>query len=344
MIKKKIPWMIAFFLLCLISIWAIVTQSKSFSFPEMKQAFIQADGIWLLGAFVMMLGWIFFEGIAMQYMIRKMTPHRKNRHGILYSSANIYFSAITPSATGGQPASAFFMIRDGISVAHTTVILLINLVMYNLALIVVGTIGILLRAKLFLNFSLLSKLLIGIGYLVLGGLGLFFLMLLKKENILRTMTRGILNFLEKMRLLRHKEKYMEKLEHALVQYKECTDAIGGRWYILVTVFILYVIQRFCLVSVCVCTYMAFGGSVLHMVDVWVIQIMASIGSNSTPIPGSMGIADYLLIDGFKMVEDINSVANLELVTRGISFYGCVLVSIVIILIGYFSKRENKKEK
>ena len=55
------------------------------------------------------------------------------RKGILknysYASADIYFSAITPSATGGQPASAYYMIKDGIPISHTTAILSVNLLM-----------------------------------------------------------------------------------------------------------------------------------------------------------------------------------------------------------------------
>ena len=54
--------------------------------------------------------------------------------GVLYSAADIYFSAITPSATGGQPASALLMVGDGIPTAVTTVVLLLNLAMYNLSI------------------------------------------------------------------------------------------------------------------------------------------------------------------------------------------------------------------
>ncbi|MFR2128888.1 MAG: hypothetical protein ACLS4M_06675 [Eubacterium ventriosum] len=37
---------------------------------------------------------------------------RPFRKCLVYSSSDIYFSAITPSATGGQPASAYFMMKD----------------------------------------------------------------------------------------------------------------------------------------------------------------------------------------------------------------------------------------
>lgn len=344
MFKKKIPWMIAFLLLAVLSILAVVTQSKSYSFPEMMRALREGNRMYMGLALLAMFGWIFFEGIAVQYLIRQLTPHKKNKSGILYASANIYFSAITPSATGGQPASAFFMVRDGISMAQSTVILLINLIMYNLALVFIGFMGIIFRAKLFFDFNIISKIFIAIGYLVLAGLGIFFMLLLKKENWIRIMAGAVLRFLHKIRIIKDVDGKMKKLDIMLLQYRECADAIGQKKHILFVTFFINVVQRFCLVSITMCTYLSFGGSIKHAIDVWVIQVMSSIGSNSTPIPGSMGIADYLLLDGLEMVPDVNNVANLELVSRGIAFYGCVLLSVIIVIIGYLLKKSNKSKQ
>lgn len=342
MLKKKIPWMIAFLVLAVLSIWAVATQSKSYSFTEMMTAIREANYGYMTAAFLGMFGWILFEGIAVQYLIRQLTEQKKNKSGILYASANIYFSAITPSATGGQPASAFFMVKDGISMAQSTVILLINLIMYNLALVSIGFVGILLRLPLFFKFNFISKVFIAIGYAVLAGLGFFFVMLLRKASLIRGIVKFFIDLLYKMHLLRDKEAQMAKLDHMLMQYQECTQAIGSKKYILVVTYLLNVLQRFCLVSITSFTYLAFGGSLSHAVDVWVIQVMSSIGSNSTPIPGSMGIADYLLLDGLEMVPDVQNPANLELLSRGIAFYGCIILSVVIVIAGYLFKRKNKR--
>ena len=60
---------------------------------------------------------------------------RKFRKALVYSTSDIYFSAITPSATGGQPASAYFMMNDKIPGAVTTIVLLVNLTLYTTSII-----------------------------------------------------------------------------------------------------------------------------------------------------------------------------------------------------------------
>ncbi len=57
---------------------------------------------------------------------------------IIYSTSDIYFSAITPSAAGGQPASAFYMVRDGMPVSVATSALLLNIVCYTASLDIIG--------------------------------------------------------------------------------------------------------------------------------------------------------------------------------------------------------------
>ena len=133
MIKKKIPWMILFLLLMVLSIWAVVSRSGSYSPALLKETIRTSNPWWLIAAVIGMFCNVFFEGAALDVLVRALTrtkdaPPLKS-HGILYSSADIYFSAITPSASGGQPASAFFMSRDGIPMAQSVVILVLNMLL-----------------------------------------------------------------------------------------------------------------------------------------------------------------------------------------------------------------------
>lgn len=65
-----------------------------------------------------------------------------------------------------------------------------------------------------------------------------------------------------------------------------------------------------------------------------------MGSNCVPIPGAMGVADYIMIDGFKQLVGSNA-ANMELLCRGMTFYGSVITSAVIILIGYIIRKKEQ---
>ncbi len=64
---------------------------------------------------------------------------------------------------------------------------------------------------------------------------------------------------------------------------------------------------------------------------------AYVGSTTVPVPGAQGVIDYLLLEGFSHVSEIDSIANMELLIRGVSFYICVGLCGIITLIGYFKK-------
>ena len=98
-----------------------------------------------------MLGFIYFEGEALRVLVRHMGYPAKRSHGFVYSAADVYFSAITPSASGGQPASAYFMLKDGIAGTAVMAALLLNLIMYTLAILTIGLVDILIFPEVFLN-------------------------------------------------------------------------------------------------------------------------------------------------------------------------------------------------
>ncbi|MFR6591063.1 MAG: lysylphosphatidylglycerol synthase domain-containing protein [Gallintestinimicrobium sp.] len=53
--------------------------------------------------------------------------------------SRIFYSGITPSATGGQPMQLYEMKRDGNSVSSGTVVLMVTAVCYKLVLVCIGT-------------------------------------------------------------------------------------------------------------------------------------------------------------------------------------------------------------
>ena len=60
-----------------------------------------------------------------------------------------------------------------------------------------------------------------------------------------------------------------------------------------------------------------------------------------PIPGAMGVADYLMLDGFTAITGREAAFELEMLSRAITFYICVAVSGIITLAGYLIKRRKK---
>lgn len=339
--KKKIFWAIASVFIAALSIWAVISQSRNFSFDTLKSFISGADKGWFLASFVCTFGFIWFEGFALVRIARHFGYKTNALDGTVYGGADVYFSAITPSASGGQPASAYFMMKDGIPGYATTVALLINLVMYTLALLTVGIFSIIFKYPMLEKFSVLSRVFIGIGIIVLIFLALVFYMLLRKGKILYGICDAIIRLMEKIHVIRHGDKLRKKLKNTMAEYQECSNSITGQTGFLAEIFFWNLMQRMSQLLVSFMIFMSMGEGVKKAMDVSVIQCFVAMGSNCVPIPGAMGVADYIMIDGFKQLVGDNA-ANMELLCRGVTFYGSVLTSAFIILIGYMLRRVRKK--
>ena len=157
-LKSKLAWTFVFIIIAGLTIWSIVAQ-EGFSLKGFTQFLKEADPGWIAAAFVSMLGFIIFEGMALLSIVKYFGYKKSIAHGAIYASGDIYFSAITPSATGGQPASAYFMMKDKIPGTVVTVALVVNIIMYTFAILTIGVISVLMRPGIFFGFSIFSKVL-----------------------------------------------------------------------------------------------------------------------------------------------------------------------------------------
>lgn len=333
--KKQIIWSVVLLALIGLTLFAMIGNNESFSFTGFVDYVKSASWQWIVLAFICMAGFFVFEALALIVLAKAFGYKRGMKRGIIYSASDIYFSAITPSATGGQPASAYFMMKDKIPAAVTTIILLINLTLYTTSIIIIGVICFVVRPGMIMNFSAVSKLMIFVGICVQFVLLAVFLLLVYKEKIIINGSDFILRILKKMHLLHHIEKKREKLKNMEKQYKECAMAIKGHKKSLLVSLLFNFLQRVSLIMVSVCVFMAVGGKADKALDAFIAQGFVVIGSNSVPIPGAVGAADYLFIDGFgALVKDSVSV---ELLSRGISFYCCIIVCGLITLFAYLEQ-------
>ena len=314
--KSKVLWSLVLLALIGLTIYAIVGTNESFTIDGFISYIKSASPGWIFGAFVCMCGFFVFEGMALKVLCGTFGYKRPFRKCLVYSSSDIYFSAITPSATGGQPASAYFMMKDKVPGAVTTIILLVNLTLYTVSIIVIGVLCFILRPTMVMHFSIVSKIMIFIGALVQFVLLTTFLLLVYKEKIITKCADFFLRLFKKLHLVKNIKERQEKLKHVEKQYKECAQAISSHKKHIFVAFIYNLLQRLSLIGVSICVFIGIGGT--KVVDAFAAQGFVVIGSNSVPIPGAVGAADYLFIDGFgHLVKDSISI---ELLSRRNSFY------------------------
>ena len=332
--KKRIIWILISLVLAGLCIWGVLRGVGDMSLGDLMEEYRKSNPGFMFIAALCMFGFIFFEGMAIRSLLKSAEYKRQSKGHLLYASADVFFSAITPSASGGQPASAFFMMHDGVTGAVSTVVLLVNLVMYTLAVCTAGVIAFVISPTTVLHFSRVSKLLIVIGVVIVTVLMVVFLLILRKGNIIFDVGKKIIAFLHRIKLIKHPERRYEKLERAREDYKQCVKIMAGKKKALVKAYFYNVLSRVSLTTVPIFVYLATGGVWENTPRIWSTQCWVAIGSNCAPIPGAMGVADYLMLDGLSAILDSESTVKLELLSRGMAFYCCVALAGLIMAIGY----------
>ena len=294
-IKKQIIYIVVFVALIALTFYAIVSQNENLTLEGFLNYTFSLKMGWLIAAVMCVFLFILLEGLSIRYIAAKLGYKRGYYQSFIYSAADIYFSAITPSASGGQPASAFFMVKDKIPMSVTTITLILNVMQYTASLSVIAAACFILRPEYFFIFDSWSKLLIILGIVFQLFLTLFFALLIFFPNIIKKSCEGVINLLFRIHLLRKRRRKLNKLYQMMDEYQECAKIIKESPAMIGVAFLLNLLQRVSVVAVTYCVYMGSGQTGHSFIDIMTVQGYVLIGSNSLPVPGAVGIADYLLL-------------------------------------------------
>ncbi|MBQ9902219.1 MAG: flippase-like domain-containing protein [Clostridia bacterium] len=341
---KKIFWAICSPMLAVLTVWLLLKQNQDVSMRDIAHTAAGADKLWLSLAAVSSVLFIFFEAFAIKSILKGAGFSPKFKNSLIYGTADIYFSAITPSATGGQPASAYFMIKDGIPGGVCTAVLMLNLMMYTLSIVALGITSIVISPSTFTEFNVPSKLLIWAGTAAQIALAVFFMTVLKKGDFIFDILERMIAFLGRKKILKNIPKKTGKLHKAKRDYSSCSMMFSGNYPLLLKAFLWNLLQRFSQIVVPSLLFISMGGNPLDSVRLFSKQCLITIGYNFVPLPGAMGVADYLMLNGFSELMEHDMAFHLEMLSRGMTFYICVSFSGLIAFAGYLVRRRNKRHE
>ena len=339
---RRRKWMapVAFLLLVIVTVFVVSQQSKTFTAEGFLDYIASVKPWGLAVSAALMLAYILFEGMGLLTICRALGYRQRWNRGLLYSAADLYFSAITPSATGGQPAAALLMVGDGIPAAVTTVVLLLNLLFYTLSIFVMLLLALALYPGAFGLFSFPAHVLMIAGIFFQLTLIAGLLLLVFNEKIFLRIVNFFLRVGQKLRLVKSAEKRREKLLEMERDYRASAGVVHRHIPAMLRAFGFNILQRLSIVAIPVVLYAAGGGSPRALGKVFSIQSWVIMGSNAVPLPGAVGVADYLFLDGYGAL--IADPVNMELLSRSISFYCCVLICAAVLLISFARNRLSRK--
>ena len=285
------------------------------------------DPLWLIPGVICVVIFIWGESIIIFYMMHTLGIKLKKWTCFLFSSVGFFFSCITPSATGGQPAQIYYMKKEKISIPVSTVILMIVTITYKLVLVVIG-IGIAIFGRGFLHKYLEGILPVFYLGLMLNIFCVTFMTILVFHPLLaKAILMKGMKLLERFHLMRKKEGRLKKLEASMDTYRNTAAYLKNNPLVIVKVIEITFIQRMALFAVTWFVYQAFGLHGTGFWDILFLQAVISVSVDMLPLPGGMGISETLFLTIFSPVFGGLLLPGMVL-SRGLGYYGELLISAV----------------
>ena len=234
-----------------------------------------------------------------------------------------FFSAITPSATGGQPMQVYYLRQKGIPVSVTSVAFLVEAMCYKTVLVIVG-LALTILSPGYLRQSLGGMLfLFYIGIVLTAGWTVFLLFLIFRQRTARSILVWIMTVLEELHILKNREALQASFEVSMDMYADTADHLKKHPLVLAGVFAAMVVRRAGVYSVAWCVYRAMGLTGTGWFAIVLTQAIIGISADMLPLPGGMGISEALFV---KVCSGIfgDMVLPGMILSRGIGHY-CQLI-------------------
>ena len=322
--KKTIKNLIIFILLIIFTFYIIL---KDQDIVEIMQVLRNVRLEYVVIAIVAMLIYLVLETVNMGRTLKTLNEKSSFIQNFRYVLIGFFFSSITPAASGGQPMQIYYMHKNGISIANSTLSLLINLCSFQIITISFAMISLIFNYK-YLTTGLVWLFVIGV---TLNSIALSLLLIgifsKKLSECLVKISVKILSFFK----IKNIEEKQEKLEKELFKYQGSAAYIKQNIEVMLKTILTTFVQILFYYSIPFWIYCSFGFSEYNIIQIISLQAILYATVSGIPLPGAVGVSEGGFLGIFKNVFTTSTLNSAMILNRGVSFYLFVLISAILVI-------------
>lgn len=347
--QKKITYVfnILFMVVILAVTFSVLLQGEDME--EIFHAIRKADKSWLVFAVGCALLYLILQAVSLKLILHSMGSSLSLLQNIKYTCIGFLFNAITPSASGGQPMQIYYMRQEGVPIGASSVALLFWTILYKAALILMeGYVLIFQRDFLHRYIGRYYWLfLLGIAVNLVSIL-LYSIVVFSKNGV-RILAHGGAWLCYKLRIIRKKEQFIQRLDRTLEVYQEGAVHMRSHWEIAGVVLLITLVQRISYFAVTWFVCLALGQHPCSALQIIMLQSFVAVCIDILPFPGGVGANEGFFVTIFKKVMKKRTAFSAMFLSRGTSFYALLVIS-AFVTIGVQaqmvrkSHREQQEEK
>ena len=277
------------------------------------------------------------------YLVYKFTSNMDSRYtlrmAVRAAMVGQFFSAITPSASGGQPMQVYAMSKQGVNSGIATSALVQKFLVYQTVLTLYSMLAILIRFDYFNSLNQIVWTLALTGFIMQAVVIAAILLFSFNRKFTSHIISVLINLLEKLHLIKNAVEKIEKIEQKLLSFHEGNKELYRGKRIFFTTYALTALQLTAIFLVQYCIYRAFHLEGARMIDLICAQSFVTMTSCLVPIPGASGATEGASSIFFSPFFDETTIKSAIALSRFISYYFTILISMPF---SRFVKREKKK--
>lgn len=335
-VKKLLRNLILFIVLIVLTFYVIL---KDQDILGIMKIIVDAKKEFILIGILAMCIYVICEAVNIGRTLKALNEKSNFFKNIKYALIGFFFSAITPAASGGQPMQIYYMHKEKISVANSTLALLINLTCVQIVTLSIAFISLIFNYK-YLNTGLIWLFVIGVT-LNLSALALLLISIFTKR-----MTEGLINLTVKiLKIFKVKdiEEKENKIRNELTKYQGNAEYIKKNKLVIFKNLIITYVQYILFYSVSYWVYCAFGLSGHNALEVITMQAILYATVSGIPSPGAVGVSEGGFMAIFSSLFPETMLESAMMLNRGINFYLLVAISAIVVIINVLKDKKEEKE-
>ena len=290
------------------------------------------------------------DAIVTYIFITAQYPKVRFIDALKISCVGVFFSAITPSNTGGQPMQLFLMSKMNISVGFGSACMTQKFIVYQFVTMAFSIIAIITNFDLFSSAftSFWSTAFVVIGFLVQLAVTALFLVVSFSEKLTGKLLRLIIKILRKFKV-KNADKKIAKLTREFRMFLDSNRLLMQNKKRVAVIYGLVAVQVLLILSVPFVVYLSFdtpaiasasGQPVGNWYEFVCIQSFVLFTSNLIPLPGASGGAEAafaLYFEGFFLDRTKPAIVAWRFMT----YYGAIILTAPF---SYYTKGHKEHAK
>lgn len=341
--KKKKTHIFSFIYMGVTIVAIIVILLFAADLDEIGRALKRFNIWWLFSCLAALLLYWLMDALLLHDITKYMYKREPLLQSVKVSLIGLYYCALTPSSSGGQPMQVVYMRRNKMPVGTATCIVCIKFVIYELSLCSIYIAGMSLRGAYFYTNHNEAFWLAVLGFIINLVAVVFIILTIINKKLVIKIGGGLISLLNKLKIIKKKELTVESFEHTIDDYhtaaayisKYKLRALGSYFISVLNLSFLFVIPYL--------IYLSFGYSASGAANIFTMQAMLFLAVSFVPLPGAAGASEggFLLFFG-PFFGAATAVAML--IWRFLTYYMMLIVgSLLVVFDEVLSIKRLKKQ-